>query len=240
MTEREAALDSRIDAMEALRTAQRFEALGRLAGGVAHDFNNALLAISGYVQILLGEAPAGSVAQSIATSALDSIGFATDLARQLLEFSRGDSQPETIALDQAVARFDRLLRCLLGDRRKLVLQFASDTPSIRAVPSSIGQVLLNLVANARDAMPEGGTVEIATAREGDHAVLSVRDDGEGMSSQVQARVFEPLFTTKPKGQGTGLGLATVRAIVDALGGRVEVESAPGRGTVFTLRLPSAG
>lgn len=221
--------------------AQRFEALGRLAGGVAHDFANALLAIRGCVEFFAAEAPASSPTQPLAARAIQSIDFAGAITRQLLDFSRGGTRAERITLDDAIRRIDQLLHTLLGDGRRLVLALSDDTPLVCAVPAALGQVVLNLVANARDALPAGGTVEITTGvalvGEQRFAVLRVSDDGLGIAASELPHVFEPLFTTKPA--GTGLGLATVRSVITALGGSIEVDSAPGAGATFTIRIPAA-
>ncbi|MBI5851016.1 MAG: hypothetical protein HZB39_08300 [Planctomycetes bacterium] len=222
-------------------TAQRFEALGRLAGGVAHGFANALTAIRGCVEFFASEAEATSPTRPLAVRALQSIDFAGAITRQLLDFSRGGTRAERITLDAAIRRIDQLLHTLLGAGRRLVLVLSDDTPAVCAVPAALGQVVLNLVANARDALPEGGTVEITTGvalvGERRFAVLRVRDDGLGIAASELPRVFEPLFTTKPA--GTGLGLATVRSVITALGGSIEVDSAPGAGATFTIRIPAA-
>ena len=228
---------------DALGTAQRFEALGRVVSGVAHDFNNALTAILGYVQLLGQDVPRDAPSRNLAAQAVESIGFAAGLTQQLLDFCRGGGEAELISLNDAVSRYDHLLRSLLGDRRRLVLALGSEAPRVRAVPTAIGQLLLNLVSNARDALPDGGNVEIGTANDflsGRRcAVLRVTDDGCGIPNDLQSRIFDPLFTTKPRGQGTGLGLATVRSIVAELGGRIALESTPGTGTTFAIHLPAA-
>jgi signal transduction histidine kinase len=231
------------DNVDAIATARRFETLGRLTSGVAHDYNNALTAVLGYVQLLSAEASADETTHKLAASAIESIAFAAALTRQLLEFSRGHGDIEWLSLNDVITRFDHLLRSLLGDRRRLVLALGSAAPKVRASPTAIGQVLLNLVANARDALADGGTVEIFTANDfmtdTRCAVLGVRDDGPGIAAEIAGRIFDPLFTTKAPGKGTGLGLSTVRSIVTELGGDVRVESAPGAGATFLVRIPSA-
>ena len=243
VAQRLALLSNLLRESEILGAAQRFEAIGRLASGVAHDFNNALTAILGYVQLVGIDVPPESASHRLAERALQSVRFAAAMTRQLLDFSRGGSTPELVSFHQVITNIDHLLRSLLGDRRQLVLSIHPEATLVRAVPVALEQVLLNLVANARDAIAEDGTVEISTsAAESDgrrFAVLSVRDDGHGIPEHVLPHLFEPLFSTKCADQGTGLGLATVQNIVQALGGTVAVESAPGSGSRFTIRIPAA-
>jgi signal transduction histidine kinase len=225
-----------------LQSAERLQALGSLVRGVAHDFNNTLTAILGNVQLIAESLPDNPDVQRSAERALDAVGFGAALARQLLDFSRSvDDGPRPVGLNEVVSGIDQLLRTLLGDRRLLVLDLDPRPGTVRAEPSRLAQVVLNLALNARDALPDGGTVEVSTRREdsedGPWVVLAVRDDGVGMPPELCGRIFEPLFTTKGSGGGTGLGLATVRRIVAEHGGRVTVESAPGAGSTFEIRLP---
>lgn len=223
-----------------LHEVQRMQALGRLTTGVAHDFNNALTAILGGVQLVADGLPSQSDLQGTATRTLDAIEFAADLARQLLDFGRGDPRDlREVGLDDVIERFAHLLRTLLGDRRRLELRLGAGSARVRAAPTRLAQVVLNLVSNARDALPDEGVVTIETAELGERIVLRVTDDGVGIHPDVIVRIFEPLFTTKAVGQGCGLGLATVRHVVDELGGSIAVESEPGRGTTFELRFPRA-
>lgn len=243
VAQRLAVLTGQLHNERLLGAAQRFEALGRLTSGVAHDFNNALTAIRGYVQLVDVEMPAGSPARALAAPAQQSIDFAAALTRQLLDFTCGAEATGPIRLNDAIRSVDRLLRTLLGDRRKLVLALAPSSPIVRASGTALGQIVLNLVANARDALADGGTVTIrsgAVRSAGRHdAELVVSDDGCGIAPQHLPHLFEPLFTTKPLGQGTGLGLATVRSIVTGLGGSIAVTSDAGRGATFTIRIPAA-
>jgi two-component system, cell cycle sensor histidine kinase and response regulator CckA len=237
---------------ERLRVSQKMEAVGRLAGGVAHDFNNLLTIISAHAEFLAQELGAdNSEVQGIARAA--ERGAA--LTKQLLLFSRHKPVAhEHMDLNGAVADVMRLLVRVLGEGVRLESARAADLWAVRADPDQIGQVLINLAVNARDAMPQGGTVRIATSNEvvhepramrggdlapGRYAMLAVQDTGEGMSEDVLARLFEPFFTTKDFGKGTGLGLATVYGIVRACGGAIDVESRTGAGTTFRIYLPAS-
>ncbi len=227
---------------ERLRKTQKLEALGRLAGGVAHDFNNLLTAILGYselaqAQALEGASPEGSLAQLKAT-ALRAAG----LTRQLLAFSRRQVlQMEVLDLSQVVRSMAEMLGPVLGEQVHLDLDLDPLAGAVAADPAQLEQVILNLALNARDAMARDGILHIATRRilhEGRPFVeLEVRDNGQGMDEEVQAHLFEPFFTTKPLGEGTGLGLATVYGVVEQSGGHILVESAPGQGSRFLVRLP---
>jgi len=237
---------------ERLRVSQKMEAVGRLAGGVAHDFNNLLTIMSAHAEFLSQQlGPDNLEVQGIARAA--ERGAA--LTKQLLLFSRHKPVAhEHIDLNGAVTEVMRLLARVLGEGVRLESERARDLWGVRADPDQLGQVLINLAVNARDAMPRGGTVKIATANElvreprtlrggelprGRYATLSVADSGEGMSEEVLARLFEPFFTTKEFGKGTGLGLATVYGIVRACGGAIDVESRPGAGSTFRIYLPAS-
>src|SRR5439155_11221035 len=170
----------------------------------------------------------------------DSAVRAADLTRQLLAFGRRQMlQANDVDLRDVVDRMDSLLRRLIGEHIRLEADLAAEPIIVRADPTQLEQVVMNLVVNARDAMPDGGTVTIAAGRENGHAILSVADTGDGMDEETVARAFEPFFTTKPLGAGTGLGLSTVHGIVGQTGGTIDVRSAPGRGTTITIRLPRA-
>jgi signal transduction histidine kinase len=224
-----------------LHEAQRLQALGRLTTGVAHDFNNALTAILGGVQLVADGLAEDSDLQATSARTLDAIGFAADLARQLLDFGRGDVEVRAqVRLDDSIRRIQQLLRTLLGDARRLCLDLRSAPAAVCAAPTRLSQVVLNLVANARDALPQGGQVTISTSSNGAEVLLRVADDGVGIPPEIVSRIFEPLFTTKPLGQGCGLGLATVHHVIDELGGSIAVDTAPGRGTAFEIRLPRSG
>jgi two-component system cell cycle sensor histidine kinase/response regulator CckA len=234
-----------------LRQSQKMEAVGRLAGGVAHDFNNVLTVVKSFSEFLLEDLdrldPRRSDVEEIAKAA----DRAAALTRKLLAFSRKQvMRPEPLDLNGVVVGMDKMLQRLIGEDVRIVTALDPNLLTVEADPSSIEQVILNLAVNARDAMPDGGTLTIRTKnatlektdavwaiRPGRYAMLSVSDTGHGMDTVTQARVFEPFFTTKPQGHGTGLGLAMVYGIVKQSGGHVWVESAPGQGTTFTTYLP---
>ncbi len=235
-----------------LQESQRLEAIGRLAGGVAHDFNNVLTAILGSSELLFLDTPAGQTPREELHIIRDAATRAQDLIRQLLAFSaRQVLQPITLDLNHLVGNIGKMLRRLISDDIKLVTELAPDLAAVRADPGQLEQVLVNLAVNARDAMPNGGTITVKTynavVREGEavpdhvppgrYAVLQLTDTGVGMDAETQARIFEPFFTTKERGKGTGLGLATVYGIVRQTGGYIAVESAPGAGSSFRLYLP---
>jgi PAS domain S-box-containing protein len=220
-----------------LLNSQKLDSLGRLAGGVAHDFNNLLTGITGYASLLLertnGDADLARDLGEIRRAA----DRAAELTKQLLAFGRRQMlQPRPLDLNAAVSEIGSLLQRLLGDQIELVLQPAAELGIVRADPGQIEQVIVNLAVNARDAMPNGGRVTLATRNAGSsHVELVVADEGVGMDEETLAQVFEPFFTTR--NQGVGLGLASVHGIVHQSGGEVRAESAPGAGSVFTVRLP---
>jgi signal transduction histidine kinase len=219
--------------------AQKMEAVGRLAGGVAHDFNNLLTAIFGFTELLL----MGASEDDPRTGDLLEIQKAgkrgAALTRQLLAFSRRQLlQPVVLDLNDVVAGVHKMLSRLIGENMRLVFIPGDGVGRVKADPGQLEQVLMNLVVNARDAMPNGGTVTLATSRSGSHAVLSVADTGCGMDEKVLAHLYEPFFTTKEQGKGTGLGLSTVYGIVNQSGGTIDVDSAVGLGTTFRLSFPS--
>jgi len=236
-----------------LRQAQRLEAVGRLAGGVAHDFNNLLTVISGYAEALIDDSEPGTASEELREIAA-AADRATVLTRQLLAFSRRQVlQPSIVNLNEIVEGIMPMITRLIGEDIDVVTSLDPDLDRVSADPNQIEQVLLNLVINARDAMPTGGKLTIVTsnadldesyvaehteAHLGAHATLSVTDDGIGMDSDTLARVFEPFFTTKGVGTGTGLGLSTVYGIVKQSGGNVWVYSEPGHGSTFKVYLPS--
>ena len=217
----------------------KLEALGRLAGGVAHDFNNLLTVIEGYARMLRDEP---DLSQADAVEYVDEIiraaNRASDLTRQLLAFSRRQSsQPRSLNLNDLVRASSGMLRRVIGEDIQLETDLCTEASQIFADPSQIDQVLMNLVVNARDAMPGGGRIRISTAFRDPTVELRVADHGNGIPPEVMARMFEPYFTTKESGQGTGLGLSLVHAIIAQAGGKVEVETAVGQGTTFQIRFP---
>jgi hypothetical protein len=229
---------ARIEAQ--LRQAQKMEAVGRLAGGIAHDFNNLLTAISGYSEFLVGgtsDAKLRRYAEEIKRAS----DRAAALTGQLLAFSRRQVlQPRILDLNATVGDMDMMLRRLIGEDVELVTMLGTDLAPVRADPTQLEQVIINLAVNARDAMPHGGSVTIETSNivEGDTAFVELRmtDTGVGMTESERRQLFDPFFTTKEG--GTGLGLATVYGIVEQSGGRIEVESAPGHGSSFQILLPA--
>ncbi|HEX4680780.1 MAG TPA: ATP-binding protein [Gaiellaceae bacterium] len=222
---------------EQLRQSQKMDAIGRLAGGVAHDFNNLLLAITGYADFLISSLV--DPKQKHYAEQIQAAGErAAALTHQLLAFSRRQVlQPRVVDLNDCVREMETMLRRLIGAGVHVELQLDSHLRPIEADPSQMGQVLLNLAVNARDAMAGRGTLTITTRNDGTDVVLEVADDGAGMDEETRTRLFEPFFTTKEIGQGTGLGLATVYGIVIQSGGRIDVRSEPGLGARFTVRLP---
>jgi PAS domain S-box-containing protein len=227
---------------EQLRQAQKMEALGQLAGGVAHDFNNILTIISGFAAFLGRAIPEDSPAYPDLLGIEQATERATQLTQQLLAFARHQA-PHIEVLDLAVVVHEvaTMLRRLLGDHIRLQVRPTAAPVWVRADRGQMSQVLINLAVNARDAMADGGTLTIGVQDDprSSTVVLTVRDTGHGMDEETQARLFDRFFTTKPVGQGTGLGLTTVAGIVRGAGGRIEVESAPGQGALFRVTLPRA-
>ncbi|HEU4383840.1 MAG TPA: PAS domain-containing protein [Anaeromyxobacteraceae bacterium] len=232
---------------------QKLEGVGRLAGGVAHDFNNQLVAILGYAQLLEEGIRAGRPSLDDLAEIRDAGERARDLTRQLLAVARRQVvEPKVMDLNDVLRDAERLLRRVLGEDVALTVVPAADLWPVKADRTQIHQLLLNLAANARDAMPQGGTLTLETSnamlepgyaeahpgvQPGPYALLVVSDSGVGMSPEASAHLFEPFFTTKPAGEGAGLGLATVYGIVKQAGGHVTVHSEPGRGTDVAIYLP---
>ncbi len=225
---------------EQLRQAQKMDSIGKLAGGIAHDFNNLMTAVMGYSDLLLRQPEGSPMSRQKVEAIRDSAVRASDLTRQLLAFSRRQVlQSRDIDLRDVVGRMDTLLHRLIGDDVRLHTLFGAEPVLVRADPTQIEQVVMNLVVNARDAMPDGGAVTVAVLSDGGFAALSVADEGLGIDEETRAQIFEPFFTTKPLAEASGLGLSTVHGIVGQSGGTIDVESEPGEGTVFTVRLPLA-
>ncbi len=234
---------------EQLAGAQRMEALGLLAGGVAHDFNNLLTAIAGYGELARARLDEPARARDDLDEVLRAAGRASDLTRQLLAFGRRQMlEHQVVDLNTVVEETRPLLERLLGDAVRLECRLDPALATVRADAGQLGQVLVNLAVNARDAMPAGGTLTIATGNElvvesggevppGEYVSVSVADTGSGIDPAVRDRLFEPFFTTKEVGKGTGLGLAVVFGIVEQSRGRVSVRSDPGHGAEFRILLP---
>jgi signal transduction histidine kinase len=238
---------------ESLRQMQKMEAVGLLAGGVAHDFNNLLTVINGYVELAAEELPAGHPAAEALEHIEQAGRRATALTRQLLAFSRKQIlKPEVLNLNHLVANMEKMLQRLIGEHIELQTILNSELGNLNADPSQLEQVIMNLCINARDAMPDGGTLIIYTenvhlnksnesnyydAAPGAYIKLSISDTGTGMDEKLRSQVFEPFFTTKEKGKGTGLGLSTVYGIIKQSGGTIWVESEIGKGTTFNMLFP---
>jgi signal transduction histidine kinase len=234
---RNAAERSLEETSEQLRQSQKLEAIGRLAGGVAHDFNNLLLAINGYAEFLT-DSLTDERLKGFATEIRSAGERAAALTHQLLAFSRRQVlKPRILNLNDAAREIELMLRRLIGAGVRVDFDLAGDLRNVEADPSQIGQVLLNLAVNARDAMGGSGTLTVSTRNDSDHVILEVADTGEGMNEETRAHIFEPFFTTKEPGSGTGLGLSTVYGIVAQSGGTIAVRSAPLQGATFTIRLP---
>jgi len=230
-----------------LAETEKLEALGRLAGGVAHDFNNLLTVILGEAEIALAQSEAGTGPGRALRSVLKAGAEAAELTRRLMTFARAPesgSRHERIDLNAFLCDLDPVLRGLAGRGVQLELRLSPEVDPVELERSQLTQVVVNLTTNARDAMPGGGRIVISTEPASPHEAsraegvwLRVSDSGEGMTSEVRARVFEPFFTTRPAGRGTGLGLATVSRIVHELGGCIDLETAPGEGACFSIWLP---
>jgi PAS domain S-box-containing protein len=246
-------IDTRRQLQERVERTSRVESIGRLAGGVAHDFNNLLTAILGFGELAQSALEPGTAPHGHLERLLEAAQRGAALVRQLLAFARqSPARTEAVDLNALIDGVVRLLPRVLGEPIAVEARLAPDLPPVTVDSSQIEQVLVNLAVNARDAMPSGGRLVIATSLErvseehaqrhpdassGEYCVLAVTDEGQGMRPEVAARVFEPFFTTKPVGQGTGLGLSTCYGIARAHGGWIEVESKPGRGSTFRVYLP---
>jgi PAS domain S-box-containing protein len=240
---------------EQLRQSQKMEAVGRLAGGVAHDFNNMLQIINGYSELVIDELPAKDPLRSHVNEIKNIVERAAGLTRQLLAFSRQQVlAPQVLDLNTSIANLSKMLRRLIGEDVELFLTEGHPLNRVKADPGQIDQVILNLAVNARDAMPQGGELTIETSNvdidatyalghfpmtPGPYVLVAVSDTGCGMDAETQARIFEPFFTTKEKGKGTGLGLATVYGIIKQSGGFIWAESEVDKGTTFKVFLPPA-
>jgi PAS domain S-box-containing protein len=238
---------------EQLRHAQRMESIGTFSGGIAHDFNNLLTVIRGYSQLALSQPSEHQQNHEYIAQINTAAGRASSLVSQLLAFSRKQIlQPRVLNLNDVVTDMQRMLARLIGEDIAIQARLGYDLGLVKADAGQIEQVLMNLAANARDAMPAGGQLVLETSNvdladdhsnahfkipPGSYVLITVSDTGVGMDAQTQTRIFEPYFTTKPPGKGTGLGLATVYGIVRQSGGYIWVHSAPGMGTIFRIYLP---
>ena len=240
------------EAVEKLRQSEKMESIGRLVGGVAHDFNNLLTVILGYGELLLGEVAGDAPIRESLAEIVESGKRASGLTRQLLAFCRKEIyNPVVLDLNAHVEGMEKMLRRLVGEAISLQTTLAPGLGHVHADPAQIEQIVMNLVVNARDAMPAGGQITIETkmvqlargqkvvpqAAPGNYVLISVCDTGCGMDEATRARIFEPFFTTKGVGKGTGMGLATVQEIVQQCGGQIAVESRPGQGSTFQVFLP---
>lgn len=249
-------ISDRRQAEKALQHSQKMDAVGQLAGGIAHEFNNMLTSIGGFARMARRDSGSGERVEMCLDEITRASDRAADLTRQLLDFSRRTStdNPHPLNLKSMVKELSTFLRPLLGERHPVALDLTEEDLTVMADPSRLHQALVNLCINARDAMAEGGMVRISTARffadDGfakrhpslagrSFAAITVRDCGHGIDPAIGDRIFEPFFTTKPQGKGTGLGLPMVYSMAEQIGGTVEFESTLGRGTAFTLTLPLA-
>ena len=221
-----------------LNQTQKLELVGRLAGGIAHDFNNLLAVITGYGDLLARRLPEGGPQREQAEQIVRASERAAELTGRLLALSRRQTGKRTVVdVSDRVTDMTKLLARAVGEHVDVRLFLASEPCLVLADPVQLDQVVMNLVINARDALPVGGTVSLGTAFAGDQVLLTVSDTGIGMEPEVVAHLFEPFFTTKEPGRGTGLGLATVKAIVDGAGGTIHIDSRPGQGTTVHITLP---
>jgi signal transduction histidine kinase/CheY-like chemotaxis protein len=252
--EREMLENEREMLTEQLHHSQKMEAVGRLAGSIAHDFNNLLTIIDGYTSLIIANPESGETEQN-AREVVEAARKASFITRKLLSFSHKE-QPESVVLDlnTTLADTDKMLSRLIGEKIQLITRFSSESIFVKADPVQLGQVLMNLAVNARDAMPNGGRITVKTDCQnvddgechkpdnfpaGTYAKISVRDTGQGIDPKKIGQIFEPFFTTKASGKGTGLGLSIVNTIIKQSGGFIDLVSKLGSGTTFMIYLPLA-
>jgi two-component system, cell cycle sensor histidine kinase and response regulator CckA len=251
LTERRAMEEALRQSQEQLLHAQKMEALGRLAGGIAHDFNNLMMAISGYTELVLQDASISPTSRDDVAQIRRAVFRAAELTQQILAYSRRQMlQPVPVSLNLLLGEASGMLRRLMPENIELRLALDPKLPDVLVDPGHMLQVVMNLALNARDAMPNGGTLGIRTTAAGatgsdegngagPHAQLVVTDSGTGIDAKVLPLIFDPFFTTKPQGEGSGLGLSTVYGIIKQSGGQIDVQSELTRGTTFTITLPAA-
>jgi signal transduction histidine kinase/ActR/RegA family two-component response regulator len=251
IAEREELTDRRVLLEEQLRHAQKMEAVGRLAGGIAHDFNNLLTAIIGYTEIVMVGFDPRDPRRADAEEIKRAAERAAELTRQMLAFSRKQvMQPKVVDLNAALQKVEPMLRRVIGENIVMTIAPRAQRAAVRVDPGQIEHVIMNLVVNARDAMPKGGRLTVETgeavldartlpphAKPGEYVMLAISDTGIGMSSDVRARIFEPYYTTKEVGKGSGLGLSMVYGIVQQSDGHIQVQSEPGQGTTIRVYIP---
>ena len=231
-------VQDRVELERRLADSQRLEAIGRLAGGVAHDFNNLITGIAGYATLLADELDIDDPRRADIIEIQRASGRAADLTRQLLTFARRQVVlPQLVDINRLITDAEPLLRQITGSETHVSLELSPTQVPTLVDPSQFEQVLTNLAVNAAAAMPDGGPLVISTRTSGDHVIIEVTDSGVGIPESALPHIFEPFYTTKPPGQGTGLGLATTHGIIQQAGGRIEVESRVGAGTTFRLLLP---
>jgi signal transduction histidine kinase len=252
LTERRAMEEALRQSQEQLLHAQKMEALGRLAGGIAHDFNNLMMAISGYTELVLQDPQLSPTSREDVAQIRRAVFRAAELTQQILAYSRRQMlQPVPVSLNLLLGEASGMLRRLMPENIELRLALDPKLPDVLVDPGHMLQVVMNLALNARDAMPNGGTLGIRTATAdgaaaavdpeapASRAQLVVSDSGTGIDPKVLPLIFDPFFTTKPQGEGSGLGLSTVYGIVKQSGGHIDVQSEPNHGTTFTISLPAA-
>jgi signal transduction histidine kinase len=238
--QRDRVAEERREMARRLETTTKMESLGRLAGGVAHDFNNILTVILGSAHVVQKSVTDDARATAGVASIVDAAGRASDLTRQLLSFARqSPATLERLDLDEELRRLEPMLGRLTPDTVTLTVEHADEPLFIDGARSQLSQVFVNLLVNAVDAMPDGGRLSIRTRREDNSVIVEVQDTGVGMDAATRNHIFEPFFTTKAEREGTGLGLATVYGVVTSYHGKIDVTSALGQGTTFRLRLPAA-
>ena len=239
---------------EQLRHAQKMEAIGTLTGGISHEFNNIMTSIIGFTEFLQEEIPAGDPNRNYIDMILSSARRAANLTQSLLAFSRKQiTQQRPLSVNGTVRNVQGIISKLVGERIAFDVALSPDDITVMADPNQLEQTLINLASNARDAMPSGGALTIASERvhldaplsapsgeipPGDYALITVKDTGMGMDAHTRGKIFEPFFTTKEVGKGTGLGLAVVIGIIEKNGGHIDVESSPGKGTIFRIYMPA--